>query len=191
MALLLAASTAVAAWQGALPYGAAVRAMQPPAMAGFGKPAAKRKGATKASKGKASAENGLNAKQQWDVFRKLRDSSDQVQTTSVYARLPGEKWLNVGGVIVESPGTRIEAVAKHKRLILEHAARLHLKLAVRPREIEVGFSEASVESLSSDDARIERLAQCAVPSNLVAGFQGLPDTKSGMYIVGAHNRAVK
>ena len=61
----------------------------------------------------------------------------------VFARLPeeGEKWLNVGGVIVEAPGSRIQAVNAHKRLILEHAARMHPKLAVRSRELVCGFIE--------------------------------------------------
>jgi hypothetical protein len=87
-------------------------------MAGFGG-AAKKKG-----KPKNKAKAGLTAKQSWDVFRELRDTSDQVQTSSIYARLPddGAKWLNVGGVIVEAPGTREQAVTLHKRLILEQYA---------------------------------------------------------------------
>ena len=81
--------------------------------------AAKKKG-----KPKNKAKAGLTAKQSWDVFRELRDTSDQVQTSSIYARLPddGAKWLNVGGVIVEAPGTREQAVTLHKRLILEQYA---------------------------------------------------------------------
>ena len=203
-ALLL--SSASAAVQMSLPHGAIARAVPPtlphgavprvvpPTMAGFGAPSSGPKRKAKAAKGKASSakpESGLTAKQSWETFRELRDRSDQVATSSVYARLPDEKWLNVGGVIVESPGTRLEAVAKHKRLILDHAARLHLKLATKPRDIQIGYSDTSVESLSSGDDRIAPLAKCTVPPNLVAGFQGLPDTKSGMYIVGAHNRAVK
>eukprot|EP00322_Chrysochromulina_rotalis_P025056 CAMPEP_0115883526 /NCGR_PEP_ID=MMETSP0287-20121206/29611_1 /TAXON_ID=412157 /ORGANISM="Chrysochromulina rotalis, Strain UIO044" /LENGTH=169 /DNA_ID=CAMNT_0003339729 /DNA_START=122 /DNA_END=631 /DNA_ORIENTATION=- len=167
-----------------------------PEMAGFGAASkATKKGKTgKGANGKTShakSETGLNAKRQWEIFRDLRDRSDQIQTSSVYARLPGEKWLNVGGVIVKSPGTRVEAVAKHRRLILEHAARLHLKLAMKPQGIEIGYSDTSVQSMTSDDVRVELLAKCAVPSTLVAGFQGLPDKQSGMYIVGAHNRATK
>ena len=194
--VLLTTSSTLSAWQGAL--AALERAPAPVAMAGFGAPSGSRpaKGG-KAAKGKralkaaAKPDGGdLSAKRQWEIFRELRDKSDQVLTTSVYARLPDEKWLNVGGCIVESPGTRVEAVAKHRRLILEHAARLHLKLAVKPRDIEISFSDTSVQSLSADDARIEPLAKCVVPPDLVAGFQGLPDTKSGMYIAGAHNRAV-
>ena len=58
---------------------------------------------------------GLTAKESWDLFRELR-GSDRVQTTTVFARLPedGEKWLNVGGVIVEEPGSRIQAVNRNK-----------------------------------------------------------------------------
>ena len=165
--------------------------MQPPAMAGFGAPAGPSKKSKAKGKSTAAKPEGLSAKRQWEIFRELRDRSDQVVTTSIYARLPSEKWLNVGGAIVESPGTRIQAVAKHKKLILEHAARLHLKLAMRSRDIEVGFSDTSVESLSADDARIEPLAKCAIPADLVAGFQGLPDQKSGMYILGAQIQAAK
>lgn len=187
-------SPSYARWHGALPHGA-LRA--PPAiMAGFGAPAGPKKskgGKSKPAKGKGSAAKpeGLNAKRQWEIFRELRDKSDQCLTSSVYARLPEEKWLNVGGVIVEAPGSRIEGVAMHKRLILEHASRLHLKLAMKPKEIEIGFSDTSVESLPSDDARIEPLTKCAVPATLVAGFQGLPDQKSGMYILGTQIRAAK
>ena len=190
-ALLMAggmAPTSLVLWH--LPQNAMVLRAQPPTMAGFGAPSGPKKGKAK-GKAAAAKPEGLNAKRQWEIFRELRDRSDQVVTTSIYARLPSEKWLSVGGVIVEAPGTRIQAVAKHKKLILEHAARLHLKLAMRPRDIEVGFSDTSVESLSADDARIEPLSKCSIPADLVAGFQGLPDQKSGMYILGTQIRAAK
>ena len=115
---LLTTSFTLSTWHGALPHSIVARAATPMAMAGFGAPSGskpgKRKASGKAAKGKKSAvatENGgLSAKRQWEIFRELRDKSDQVLTTSVYARLPDDpKWLNVGGCIVESPGTRIEA----------------------------------------------------------------------------------
>ena len=93
------------------------RAPVPHMMAGFG---AAKKSKSKAA-GKAKAKAGLTVKQSWDIFRELRDKSNQAMTTSIYARLPddGAKWLNVGGVIVEAPGTREQAVTMNKRLILE------------------------------------------------------------------------
>ena len=144
-------------------------------MAGFG---AGRKKATKA-KAPKKAPSGVTAKQSWELFRELR-SSDNVLTTSVFARLPeeGEKWLNVGGVIVEAPGSRTQAVNAHKRLILEHAARMHPKLALRSRELVCGFIEAG-----EAPGEVVPLERCPVPPDLRAGFQGLPHVPSGMYII--------
>ena len=145
------------------------------AMAGFG---ASKKEATKA-KAPKKPPSGMTAKQSWDLFRELR-SSDKVLTTSVFARLPedGEKWLNVGGVIVEAPGSRTQAVNAHKRLILEHAARMHPKLAVRSRELVCGLIETG-----EAPGAVVPLERCPVPPDLRAGFQGLPDINSGMYII--------
>ena len=142
-------------------------------MAGFG-------ASKKAKKPAKKAPAGPTAKQSWEVFRELRSSSDNVQTTTVFARLPDddEKWLNVGGVIVEAPGTRIQAVNAQKRLILEHAARMHPKLAVRSRELVCGFIETG-----EAPGEVVPLEKCQVPPELVCGFQGLPDIKSGMYII--------
>ena len=138
-------------------------------------------GKKKATKAKApkKAPSGVTAKQSWELFRELR-SSDNVLTTSVFARLPeeGEKWLNVGGVIVEAPGSRTQAVNAHKRLILEHAARMHPKLAVRSRELVCGFIETG-----EAPGEVVPLERCPVPLDLRAGFQGLPHVPSGMYII--------
>ena len=145
------------------------------AMAGFG-PSKKKVVKAKAPK---KLPSGVTAKQSWDLFRELR-SSDNVLTTSVFARLPddGEKWLNVGGVIVEAPGSRSQAVNAHKRLILEHASRMHPKLAVRSRELVCGLIETG-----EAPGAVVPLERCPVPPDLRAGFQGLPDIKSGMYII--------
>jgi hypothetical protein len=140
-------------------------------------------GAPSKKKAKAKAQkkapSGVTAKQSWDLFRELR-SSDNVLTTSVFARLPeeGEKWLNVGGVIVEAPGSRTQAVNAHKRLILEHAARMHPKLAVRSRELVCGFIETG-----EAPGEVVPLDKCPAPPDLRAGFQGLPHVPSGMYIL--------
>ena len=144
-------------------------------MAGFGGSVSK---GSKKNSAKKSA-SGLSAKQSWELFRELR-KSDQVLTTTVFARLPeeGEKWLNVGGVIVEAPGSRIEGVNVNKRLILEHAARLHPKLAVRSRELLCGFIETG-----EAPGEVVQLERCPAPAGLRAGFQGLPDKKSGMYMI--------
>ena len=145
-------------------------------MAGFGGGASKKK--SKKVKAKPS---GVSAKQSWELFRELR-SSDQVLTSTVFAKLPDEdaKWLNVGGVIVEAPGSRAQAVTLNKRLILEHAARIHPNLALRSRELVCGYIETG-----EAPGEVVPLERCEVPSDLRAGFQGLPDIKSGMYMIGA------
>ena len=149
-----------------------------PSMAGFG--AASKKGKTKPKKAKAS----LDYRTQWDIFRELRDTSDQVQTSSVYAKLPDGKWLNVGGIIVEAPGTKHQAVMMHKRLVLEHAARLHPNLAVRARELICGYStNAALQDEPQSKSEIVQLEKCIVPPGLRAGFQGVPDPKSRMYVL--------
>jgi len=147
------------------------------AMAGFG---AASKGGGKKSRAKAKP-SGVTAKQSWELFRELR-SSDKVQTTTVFAKLPevDAKWLNVGGVIVEAPGTRVQGVNFNKRLILEHAARLHPPLALRSRELVCGFIETG-----EAPGEVVPLEKCQVSPELRAGFQGLPDVKSGMYMIGA------
>eukprot|EP00320_Phaeocystis_rex_P020429 CAMPEP_0119062504 /NCGR_PEP_ID=MMETSP1178-20130426/6075_1 /TAXON_ID=33656 /ORGANISM="unid sp, Strain CCMP2000" /LENGTH=166 /DNA_ID=CAMNT_0007043791 /DNA_START=130 /DNA_END=630 /DNA_ORIENTATION=- len=144
-------------------------------MAGFG--ASKKKASKAKARKKKLPPGGMTAKESWDVFRELR-SSDNVLTTTVFARLPDDKWLNVGGVIVEAPGSRMEAVNAHKRLILEHAARMHPKLAVRSRELVCGFIETG-----EAPGAVVPLERCPVPPDLRAGFQGLPDAKSGMYVI--------
>ena len=156
------------------PEGAATR--RAAAVMAGGKKKATKKKATKAPK---KAPSGVTAKQSWERFRELR-SSDNVLTTTVFARLPeeGEKWLNVGGVTVEAPGSRIQAVNAHKRLILEHAARMHPKLAVRSRELVCGFIETG-----EAPGEVVPLEKCPVPPDLRAGFQGLPHVPSGMYII--------
>ena len=143
-------------------------------MAGFGG------GANRSQKSKRKPKpSGVTVKQSWEKFRQLRDS-ENVQTTTVFARLPDDdaKWLNVGGVIVEAPGDRQQAVNQNKRLILEHAARLHPKLALRSRELVCGFIETG-----DAPGEVVPLTKCEVPSDLQAGFQGLPDKTSGMYMI--------
>jgi hypothetical protein len=141
-------------------------------MAGFGG------GSSKAKKPK-SKPTGVTAKQSWTLFRELR-SADNVQVTTVFAKLPDNdaKWLNVGGVIVQAPGTRVQAVNSNKRLILEHAARLHPSLALRSRDLVCGYIETG-----EAPGEVVPLERCAVDPDLRAGFQGLPDVKSGMYML--------
>ena len=157
-----------------------------PLMAGFGG-AAKKPGKAKKSKEKPS---GVTAKASWELFRELR-SGDNVLTTSVFARLPdeGAKWMNVGGVIVQEPGTRLQAVNGQKRLILEHAARLHPKFALRSRELLCGYSDTTDGIYRGAD--VITLDKCAVPPDVRHGFQGLPHVESGMYIVQGRPRSAK
>ena len=152
------------------------------AMAGFGSTA----GGGKKGKGKAATAakpKSISAKKSWDLFRELR-SADRVQTSSVYVRLPEDdaKWMNVGGVIGEEPCTRAQAVAAHKRLIFEHAARLHPKFALRPRELVCGYG--GTYGADAKPSEIVTLTKGgAPPDGLRSGFQGLPHVPSGMYIV--------
>ena len=147
-------------------------------MGGFGEGGGGAKG-TKERKAKTPKPGDITAKQSWELFRQLRDS-DKVQATTVFARLPEDdaKWLNVGGVIVEAPGNRHQAVNQNKRLILEHAARLHPRLALRSRELVCGYIETG-----EAPGEVVPLTKCDVPPELCSGFQGLPDIKSGMYII--------
>ena len=151
---------------------AAARA-PPIVLAGFGASKSKGKKKTKAKPA------GVTAKQSWDLFRTLRDS-DQVQTTTVFAKLPEDdaKWLNVGGVITEAPGIRQQGVNLNKRLILEHAARLHPSLAARSRELVCGFIETG-----EAPGEVVPLEKCQMPSEFRAGFQGLPHKPTGMYML--------
>ena len=65
-----------------------------------------------------------------------------------------------------------------QRLILEHAARIHPKLALRSRELVCGFIETG-----EAPGEVVCLSKCDVPSDLRCGFQGLPDKKSGIYMI--------
>lgn len=155
-------------------------AAHPVVMAGFGGSSKSSKGGGRKTKAVKAKPAGVTAKQQWDLFRDLR-SSDQVLTAGVYARLPdeGAEWLDVGAVIVEAPGTRAQAAMLNKRLILEHAARLYPKLAVRSRELVCGHDVTN----ASGDAVVVPLEKCEVPPGTRGGFQGLPDASSGMYVI--------
>ena len=153
------------------------RACRHVSMAGFGSAAPKK---AKSKAGKAS-KKGLDPMKQWSIYSELR-KLDDVTTTSVYARLPGEgeKWKEVGGCVVQLPGTRQQGVMLHKRLILEHAARLSPSHALRSRELLCGYTDLP-GSMQSTEADIVTLEKCDVPPELRAGFCGLPDTKTNMY----------
>ena len=155
----------------------------PVVMAGFGGGGKGKGGAAGGKKRKTKKQpSGVTLKQQWQIFRELR-SADNVLTTSVYAKLPEDdaKWMNVGGVIVEAPGSRQQAVFLQKRLILEHAALLHPTLAPRARELICGYSTTGAETEQVE--AVVPLEKTDVPDGLRAGFQGLPDPKSGAFIL--------
>lgn len=159
-----------------LPKLSAQRHLNAVIMGGFGGGGSK---GTQERKAKTPKPGDITAKQSWELFRQLRES-DKVQATTVFARLPDDdaKWLNVGGVIVEAPGNRQQAVNQNKRLILEHAARLHPRLALRSRELVCGYIETG-----EAPGEVVYLTKCDVPPELRSGFQGLPDIKSGMYMI--------
>ena len=78
------------------------------------------------------------------------------------------------------PGSRQQAVMLHKRLILEHAARLYPSHALRSRELLCGYTDqpGSMQSTLEDIVTLEK---CDLPEDLRAGFCGLPDPKTNMY----------
>ena len=142
-------------------------------MAGFGGAAAsgKQQKATKAKAVKKSAaKKELSAKRQWDKFKELvSNGSDRI---ACYAMAPGSKWVQVGEVAVEAPGTGAQAALFNKRLILEHAPRVQPSLQLRTSELIAGIAGPDGEPII--------LTKEEVPPNLQSGFEGVADA-SGKY----------
>mmetsp|Transcript_50800 Transcript_50800/g.132059 ORF Transcript_50800/g.132059 Transcript_50800/m.132059 type:complete len:220 (+) Transcript_50800:36-695(+) len=143
-------------------------------MAGFGvngksKASAGSKGKKKGGAAKPAAAP-LSPKKQWDRFKVHRHYG--IEATTVYARVSGdEPWLNVGDITVNANCDVAGAVQLQKRLILEHAVKVHPQLLPKARELEAGFD--TVEGI--------RMLSKTTPIDAAdAGFVGRADA-SGRY----------
>ena len=103
--------------------------------AAAGKKKGKKAGAAAASK---PAVASLSPKKQWDRFKDHRKAG--VDPVVVYARVKGtDAWLEVGDVTASDGATSGGSVQTQKRLILEHAVRVHPVLLPKARELECGL----------------------------------------------------
>ena len=137
-------------------------------MAGFGGAAAAPKG--KGKKAAKAVKLTLSPRRQWDTFKALvLGGSPRVK---VYASLDSAEWTEVGEVAVAEPGTAQQAAQYNKRLILEHAARMKPKYALKAKELVAGVAGA--------DGAPEKVVKNEMPSSLESGFEGAPDP-TGMY----------
>lgn len=138
-----------------------------PHMAGFGTAGAAKKGEDVAAK---STKAPLSPKIQWDHFKKHRKAG--IDATTVFARIAGtEAWFEVGDVSAAPPGAVAGAVQVQKRLILEHAVRVHPQLLPKARELEAGYA---VGSTTQPLQKVEPIDAAE------AGFEGRADA-SGRY----------
>ena len=134
------------------------------AMAGFGA-----KQPAKGKKAKAPKKAKLSPKAQWDKYRAML--KEDAPTVAVSARVKGAlgvKWHDVGFVSVRKEADAQAATQFHKRLILEHALRLHPQLVADKEFLECGHGDPPV-SLEKTEAECE------------CGFMGVPDPASGYY----------
>lgn len=143
-----------------------LRTAQPQMMAGFG---ASKKGSGAGAKTKSTAPVALSPKKQWGRFKEHR--AQGIDATIVYARVRGsEAWYEVGEVTA-SKGPVAAGVQVQKRLILEHAVRVHPQLLAKARELECGIE---VDGATQVHARCDPIAATN------AGFVGRADS-SGRY----------
>lgn len=162
---------------------------QPVQMAGFGGATGAAKGKKKGgakTKGAAVKKAPLSMKRQWDRHQQLVGSGQP--RNAVFARIQGDEesgWVEVGDVAT-APGTDLAgAVQLHKRLILEHAARVSPKLSLKAKSLECGFAAAGGDG---DSPAV--LAKVEAVDAAAAGFEGLPDP-SGRYSAMSNMDGVK
>lgn len=143
--------------------------MVSPRMGGFGGA-----GGAKSSKGggggkkAAAAAAPLSPKRQWERLREQRDAGSEI--VPVFARVAKEeKWYEVGDVTAGKGIEVAAAVQVQKRMVLEHAVRVHPQLLPKAKQLECGFGEPS---------RLLPKVDPADPAN--AGFVGRADA-SGRY----------
>lgn len=139
-----------------------------PHMAGFGTAGVAKKGEEATST--KSTKAPLSPKIQWDHFKKHRKAG--IDATTVFARIAGtEAWFEVGDVSAAPPGAVAGAVQVQKRLILEHAVRVHPQLLPKARELEAGYA---VDGTTQPLQKVEPIDAAE------AGFEGRADA-SGRY----------
>lgn len=118
---------------------------------GFGAPSAKRK--------------GLTEKGQWKTYQALVLKGEP--TVSVMVRIPDKKdakWYGVGRVTAGGEGTIAQAVEHQKRLIMEHARRVHAPLKGFKGAFDIGLqADPELEPFVHTNERVE------VPPTLIAG----------------------
>ena len=125
----------------------------PAAMAqGFGAPSAKPK--------------GLTEKGQWKTYQALVLKGEP--TVSVMVRIPDKKdakWYGVGRVNAGGEGTIAQAIEHQKRLIMEHARRVHAPLKGFKGAFDIGLqADPELEPFVHTNERVE------VPPTLIAGL---------------------
>ena len=129
---------------------------------GFGAPPAKPK--------------SLTEKKQWKLYQELVLKGEP--TVQVMVRMPDTaQWYGVGKVTAGGEGTIAQAVEHQKRLIMEHARRVHPKLKDFKETFDIGLqADPELEPFLHTNEQVE------VPPSLVAGFEGVPDPATGMYM---------
>ena len=119
---------------------------------GFGAPSAKPK--------------GLTEKGQWKTYQALVLKGEP--TVSVMVRIPdkkGAKWYGVGRVNAGGEGTIAQAIEHQKRLIMEHARRVHAPLKGFKGAFDIGLqADPELEPFVHTNERVE------VPPTLIAGL---------------------
>ena len=117
---------------------------------GFGTPSAKPK--------------GLTEKGQWKTYQALVLKGEP--TVSVMVRIPDKKdakWYGVGRVNAGGEGTIAQAIEHQKRLIMEHARRVHAPLKGFKGAFDIGLqADPELEPFVHTNERVE------VPPTLVA-----------------------
>ena len=150
------------------------------AMAGFGA-----KQVAKGKKAKAPKKAKLSPKAQWDKYRAmLKENSPTVAVSARVKGALGVTWHDVGFVSVRREADAQAATQFHKRLILEHALRLHPQLVADKEFLECGFGEPPV-SLEKTDAECECVegARSGVGLPYRYGADGRPENTAGSGVV--------
>jgi hypothetical protein len=110
---------------------------------------------------------GLTEKGQWKTYQALVLKGEP--TVSVMVRIPDKKdakWYGVGRVAAGGEGTIAQAIEHQKRLIMEHARRVHAPLKGLKGAFDLGLqADPELEPFVHTNERVE------VPPTLVAGLE--------------------
>ena len=121
--------------------GAAEAFQVAPRMGGFGGGAGAAKKSKKGSKPVAAAP--LSPKRQWERLREQRDAG--CEPTPVFARVRNaDKWFEAGDVTAAKGTDITAAIQAQKRMILEHAVRVHPQLLAKAKELECGHGDPTI-----------------------------------------------